>query len=229
MPARSNSRNERRRCGGRTSPERLAPRPRLDQLNRDFRSRRNSQPSVTGHKHRGQRFGQRQVNSVICAEVGAELPDSIEERLVRIAFDIEAAPAMERQSRRPFAQRSPRRVSAQHMGNLHVNEMRYVNDLGLVGQPRGEPLARRGMQQKFDGAGSIENHQRKLRSRRRTSAGAGSRTTSGCERIASSNSWRLGRASALSVARKTYCDIETPSIAALAFSRRCNDAGTLRI
>ena len=67
------------------------------------------------------------------------------------------------------------------------------------------------------------------RSARITSAALRANRRTGRARSRSRISCRGGRSSAFRSSRRTYADIDMPSMAALALSRRCSSAGTLRI
>ena len=81
---------------------------------------------------------------------------------MRISFDVECAPLVERECSACGAQRSVQSITAEHVSDLHIDEMGHVNAHGRVLHPLRDALACGRIQQQLDRPRSIQDQQRCL-------------------------------------------------------------------
>ena len=137
-----------------------------------------------------------------------------------VPFDIHLPPSAQSPPSPQLVYGSSKHVPAQYLGDFQVDQMGNMHNFSFVAQALGQPFTGGSVQHQLYSAGCVNYDQRCSLSSRKISAGGGSNSISGCARIASSKSRRLGRSSARSISRSTKRDMETPSMAARTFSRR---------
>ena len=79
-----------------------------------------------------------------------QLPDPVHQRRMRISFDVEVAPAIERPHGARVCQQPVEYVSAQYLGDLYVYQVRGVDSFRFVGEAGRDSTARGRIEQKLD-------------------------------------------------------------------------------
>lgn len=104
----------------------------LRQLDPGAQARRPQESFVAGNERRGQRFRERHLDRVVRSHVVPKLPDPVQQGRMRVSFDVEIAPAIERPPDASVFQQSVEYVSPQNLGYLDVYQMGCVDDFGFV-------------------------------------------------------------------------------------------------
>ena len=132
-----------------------------------------------------ERFRERNIRCVVRGEVGAKLPDSLEQISVSVASEGEVRESPQRQEGTVPIQQAGPLVTPQDLGDLEIEQVWRVYVLGRTLDPKSNPRACIGDQQELDRGGRVENDQRESLSARTASAGDGCTSTRPCERMRS--------------------------------------------
>lgn len=127
-------------------------RHRSGRLYADAESGRADQMTVARYEDRRQCFCQRDVDCVVGAHVITELPDTIQERLVRVSFKIDRTPLGQRKRSVRAAQQPSVGVAAKYVHDLQIDEVGYVNAHGGILHPCCDPFTSVRIQQELNRA-----------------------------------------------------------------------------
>lgn len=152
---------------------------RGDQFDAASQARRTRQWRIACQDHRLERFGERHVHRVVRAEILAQRPDSIEERFVRMALEVQRVQILESRDCRGRLKGTGSGISSQRLRDLDVREVRDMETNGRIANPRRDDVPDGRMQQQFDERGCVKDDHRASRSARITSAGRGLRCRTG--------------------------------------------------
>ncbi len=161
------------------------------------------QPTVAREKHSIQGLGKRDVCRIVGAEILAKLPNPIEQGFVRMSLQAEPTKIVKRRrcSRRvefPVACVTPKRLY-----DLHIEKVWGVQSKLRVGNPSGNGVTGRGVEQELHDGRSVDYDHRESRSARITSAALRFKCRRGRARKRSITSWRVGQSSAFPTSRRT--------------------------
>src|SRR5205085_8456466 len=126
---------------------------------------------VAGEQRGVERFGEGDVDGVVGGEVFAQRPDAIEERLVRVSFDVERTQVHERDERGVGVDLAEADVATHGLRDLDVEQMWRMQRTCRVSDVRGYGRTARRSQEQLDDGGGVEDDHRASRSERTTSAG----------------------------------------------------------
>lgn len=208
-------------------------------------SRDSGNATVAGNQGRVESLCQRKVGRVVGARIGAKLPDTRDQHVVRIASEHEVPQVLEGfvgTSRGHAAVSSP---TSQGAHDLDVDEMRSVECLTWKPYSLADPLSARGAEEKLHGRRSVEHDHpepgsrpaepsegclapsdsdsRSSRAACTASAADSPGSTGVRDAIRERNASSVGRSATRRSSSSTYSDNDLPARAARAFSVLCGD------
>src|SRR6266446_5720255 len=203
--------------------------PYSHQLDARAMTGRTGEAVVASDQWRTQRLGERYINGVVGCQVIPQIPDSGQQKTVRIAGQRQVGEDRQGGAAAFAVDLAADRVTADRVRNLDIDQMRRMQCLPVVKQPGLDRSGIRRAEQHLDHRRGVDNDHSRSRSARMTSAGDGERVTSGrlCKRARSSSS--VGRSAICRISPSRYSESDMPASAARDLSWRCKLSGTLRI
>mgnify|MGYP001393592557 CR=1 FL=1 len=130
------------------------------------------EPGIAGEEHRVERLGERDVDGIVSGQPVAQGPDPAQERLVRVAFQVERAEVLESRRPRGRVELSGPHETPQRLSDLDVGQVRDVETERGVGDSGRDRAAALRPEQELDEGRRIEDDHRALRSVRITAVRA---------------------------------------------------------
>jgi len=106
-------------------------------------------PTVTCQQRRIEDLGERHVDRVVGAQVLSKLPYAIKQWLMRVALQIQNVKILEREGRFSCIELAVFRVTPECLSDLDICQVRHVQTEGRIGNPRGDRLSCRGVEQEL--------------------------------------------------------------------------------
>ncbi len=172
------------------------------------------------------RFGQSYISRVVCSEVMAQFPNTVNQRRVRITFRRQPRKPCLKSIRLICPDSATRRQPSECAHHFDINQMRNDNRLIHFRELDSDRIGQWAVRKKLDNHRRVQNDHRESRSSRITCEALRSPRTGLICRVVSSHSCIVGRSAerASSLLRKS--ERLMPSRAARDFKMRCTFSGT---
>ncbi len=155
--------------------------------------RRRRKSFVAGEQRRVERFGERDIDGIVGREIVPQLPDARQKEIVWIALHRKVGEIMQRRTAALVADLAIRRISADDLRDLDVEQMRRMQRLPLFEEPPLDCFCRGGTKERFEQGRSVDDDHRLSRSARTARAGAMEGVTLGRRSRRARNSSIVGR------------------------------------